>query len=158
MNINGEWTNPGDWISCLFTSQLSSGKLNLSNIRTRKKNQRKNGIDHHSDDGSPEPPEKKDEHHNDDDYIEFCFRKDGEFEVVNDNSPQPAIEITKENQSKSKRSDQRSSTSSGGSFSFPVLEWGEMVGSPVRMPKAKEEEEEEEEFQVRKQRNSCWKF
>ncbi|CAI0556566.1 unnamed protein product [Linum tenue] len=45
-----------------------------------------------------------------------------------------------------------SQSSSSGSFSFPVLQWEEMVGSPVQMPKP------EDNFHLRKHRMNCARF
>ncbi|CAN1138088.1 hypothetical protein LINPERPRIM_LOCUS23290 [Linum perenne] len=45
----------------------------------------------------------------------------------------------------------QSDGSSSDSFSFPVLRWEEMVGSPIQMPKP-------EDFHLRKQRMNCARF
>ncbi|CAN1840029.1 hypothetical protein LINPERHAP1_LOCUS35940 [Linum perenne] len=45
----------------------------------------------------------------------------------------------------------QSDGSSSDSFSFPVLQWEEMVGSPIQMPKP-------EDFHLRKQRMNCARF
>ncbi|CAN0871313.1 Protein BREAKING OF ASYMMETRY IN THE STOMATAL LINEAGE [Linum grandiflorum] len=45
----------------------------------------------------------------------------------------------------------QSDDSSSDSFSFPVLQWEEMVGSPIQMPKP-------QDFHLRKQRLNCARF
>ncbi|CAN1311858.1 hypothetical protein LINPERPRIM_LOCUS28489 [Linum perenne] len=120
-----------------------SGEGSTSSIRNRRN--RRNSISP-SDDSTEEKKDVDVVVDDEEEYIEFRFRRDGAFEVEEE-------EKAGDSGSDCKRSDD--GRSSDGSFSFPVMLWWEMVGSPVQMPKPEEFDQtpKAEEFdQIGKQR------